>query len=59
MSRMLRKAKAIDDLLYSAGNQVAIREDYDQYSDLFKLVTNHHEEYCELLNAEKQQHEES
>ena len=59
MSRMFRKAKAIDDLLYSAGNQVAIREEHDQYSDLFKLVTNHHEEYCELLDAENQQHEES
>ena len=32
MSRMFRKAKAIDDLLYSAGNQVAIREEHDQYS---------------------------
>ena len=54
MSRVQRKAKAIDDLLYSAGNQVAIREELDQYSDLFKLVPNHHEEYCELLDAENQ-----
>ena len=30
----------------------------NQYSDLFKLVTNHHEEYCKLLDAENQQHEE-
>ena len=52
ISRMQRKAKAIDDLLYLAGNQVAIREELDQYSDLFKLVTNHHEEYCKLLDAE-------
>ena len=58
ISRMQRKAKAIDDLLYSAGNQVAVREELDQYSDLFKLVTNHHEEYCELLDAENQQQEE-
>ena len=55
---MQRKAKAIDDLLYSAGNEVAVREELDQYSDLFKLVTNHHEEYCKLLDAENQQHEE-
>ena len=59
MSRMQRKAKAIDDLLYSAGNQVAVREELDQYSDLFKLVTNHHEEHCELLDAENQQQEKS
>ena len=58
INRMLRKAKAIDDLLYSAGNEVAVREELDQYSDLFKLVTNHHEEYCKLLDAENQQHEE-
>ena len=43
-SRMQRKAKAIDDLLYSAGNQVPVRKELDQYSDLFKLVTNHHEQ---------------
>ena len=55
ISRIQRKAKAIDDLLYSAGNQVFVREELDQYSDLFKLVTNHHEEYCELLDAENQQ----
>ena len=58
ISRMQRKANAIDDLLYSAGNQVAVREELDQYSDLFKLVTNHHEEYCEFLDAENQQQEE-
>ena len=56
MSRMQRKI--VDDLLYSAGNQVVVREELDQYSDLFKLVTNHHEEYCELLDAKNQQHEE-
>ena len=58
ISRMQRKAKAIDDLLYSAGNRVAVREELDQYSDLCKLVTNHHEEYCKLLDAENKQHEE-
>ena len=52
------KAKAIDDLLYSAGYQVAVREELDQYSDLFKLVTNHHQQYRKLLDAENQQHEE-
>ena len=55
---MQRKAKAINDLLYSAGNQVAVREEIEHYSVLFKLVKNHHEEYCELLDAENQQHEE-
>ena len=57
MSRIQRKTKAIDDLLYSAGNQVAVREELDRYSDLFKLFTNHRQECCELLDAENQQHE--
>ena len=59
MSRKQRMAKAIDDLLYSGGNQVAVREELDQHIDLFKLVTNRHEEYGELLDAENQQHKES
>lgn len=54
---MQGKTKVIDDLLYSGGNQVAVREELDQYSDLFKLVTSHYEEYYELLDAENQQHE--
>ena len=58
ISRMERKSKATDDLLYSAGNQVPVREELDQYSDLFKLVTNNHKGYCKLLDAENQQHEE-
>ena len=57
MSRMQRKAKANADLIYSADNQVAVREELDQYSDLFKLITNYHEEYCKLLDAEDRQHE--
>ena len=56
MSRKQRMAKAIDDLLYSGGNQVAVSEELDQHIDLFKLVTNRHEEYGELLDAENQQH---
>ena len=58
MSRMQRKARAIDFLIYSAGNQVAVRKEIDQYSDFFKFITNYHEEYCELLDAENQQNEE-
>ena len=55
---MQRKVKVIDDLLYSTGNEAVVRKELDQYSDLFKLVTNHLEEYSKLLDAENQQHEE-
>ena len=34
MSRMQRKAQANADLIYSADNQVAVREELDQCSDL-------------------------
>ena len=57
VSRMQRKSSAINDLLYSASNQVAVREELHQYSDLFKLVTASHEEYCGLLDVGNQQPE--
>ena len=53
---MEKKAKVIDDLLYTASNRVPVTGELDQNSDWFKL-TSHHEEYCELLDAENQQHE--
>ena len=37
MSRMQRKAQANDDLLYSVGNQVAVREEQDQYPTLSQV----------------------
>lgn len=43
MSRMQRKAKAIDDLLYSVGNQVAVREERINILLCLKLVTMDHE----------------
>ena len=37
MTRLQRKAKAIDYLLYSATNHVAVKEELGQYSDIFKI----------------------
>ena len=54
MSRMQRKAIAINNLLYSASKQVAVREELAQYSDLFKSVTASHEKCCGLLDAGNQ-----
>ena len=54
-----RKARAINDLLYSSGNHVTVKEELQQYSDPFKLLSTHHEEYyCELLNLDDQRNEE-
>ena len=56
MKRLQRKARAIDDLLYSATNHVAVKEELGQYSDIFKLLSTY-EEYCELVDADDQKHQ--
>ena len=53
---MQKKAGAIDDLLYSATNHVAVKEELGQYSDIFKLLSTY-EEYCELVDADDQKHQ--
>ena len=50
MARFQRKARAIDDLLYSTTNHVAVKEELGQYSDIFKLLSTY-EEYCKLVDA--------
>ena len=57
MSRMQRKANAIDDLLYSVGNHVTVREEQDQYPTLPQIVHHASLKYCNLLDAENQHHE--
>ena len=57
VARLQRKTRAIDDLLYSSSNHVDVKEELQQYSDLFKLLSTHHEEYCELLGLEEQRNE--
>ena len=54
MTRLQRKARAIDDLLYSGTNHVAVKEELGQYSHIFKLLSTHREEYCELVDADDQ-----
>ena len=56
MARLQRKASAIDDLLYSTTNHVAVKEELGQYSDIFKLLSTY-EEYCELVDADDQKHQ--
>ena len=36
---------------------MAVKEELQQYSDLFKLLSTHHEECCELLSLEEQKNE--
>ena len=57
MTRLHRKARATDDLLYSATNHVAAKEELGQYSDFFQLLSTYQEECCELVDAENQKHQ--
>ena len=57
MTRLQRMARATEDLLYSANNHVAVKEELGQYSDIFKLLSTYHEEYCELVDADDQKHQ--
>ena len=59
MTRLQRKARAIDELLYSATNHVSVKEELGQYSDIFKLLSTYHEDYCELVDADDQKHQAS
>ena len=54
MTRLQRKTRAIDDLLYSGTNHVTVKEELGQYLDIFKLLSTYHEEYCELVDADDQ-----
>ena len=55
MARLQWNAKAIDDLLYSSSNHIAVKEELQQYSDIFKFLWTQHEEWCELLGVEDQE----
>ena len=52
MTRLQRKARVIDYLLYSATNHAAVKDEPGEYSDIFKLLSTHHEEYCKLVDAD-------
>ena len=57
VARLERKERAIDELVYASSNHLAVKEELQQYSDLFKLLSTHHEEYCELLGLKEQRNE--
>ena len=54
VARLWRKARTIADLLYSSGNHKVVNQELQQYSDLLKLLSIYHEEYCELLEMANQ-----
>ena len=48
-SRLARKCNAVEDLLYSSKNKVAVEEEMLQINDLTKLLMSSHDECNELL----------
>ena len=59
MTKLQRKARAINDLLYSATNHVAVKKEIGQSSDIFKWLSTYHEEYCEKVDADDQKHQDN
>ena len=53
--RLMRKSSIIDDLLYSKLNLTAVKENLGQFDDVFKLLTEVHQQHQKLL-SEKEQH---
>ena len=51
-SRLARKCNAVEDLLYSSKNKVAVEEEMLQINDLTKLLMSLHDECNELLGEE-------
>ena len=48
MSRIIRKSSEIDVLLYSHQNDVTVKEQLAQLSDIFKLIVDINQEMKEL-----------
>ena len=58
MARLVRKANAIEDLLYSSKNFITVKENLAQYDDIFKLIIKNHGDNCKILKSEEQLNEE-
>ena len=52
-SRLSRQSSAIQDLMYSVKNMVAVEEEIAQFDYIFKQLMLVHQEYHSLLDEEK------
>ena len=52
--RLMRKSSIIDNLLYSKQNLTVVKENLGQFDDIFKLLTEVHQQHCKLLSEEEQ-----
>ena len=53
-ARLTRKYSAVEDLLYSSKNMLAVEEEMQQFNDLLKLLISLHGEYNGMLEGEVQ-----
>ena len=52
-SRLLRKSGAIEDLIYSSKNKVAVEEELGELNDIMKLLVAAHEECKQYMEEEE------
>ena len=52
--RLMRKSSIIGNLLYSKQNLIEVKENLGQFDDIFKLLTDVHQQHCKLLSEEEQ-----
>ena len=47
--RLIRKYRAIEDLLFSSKNIIAVEEEMKQFIDLFKMLLDVHQEFNQFV----------
>ena len=52
--RLMRKSSIIDGLLYSKQSFTVVKENLGQFDNVFKLLTEVHQQHCKLLSVEEQ-----
>ena len=48
VSRLLRKSREIDDLMYSYQNSITVKEELAELNDMFKMLVGIHEEFEQI-----------
>ena len=51
--RLIRKYSTIEDLLFFSKNIIAVEEEMKQFSDLFKMLLDAHQEFNQLLGDDE------
>ena len=52
--RLMQKSSIIYNLLHSKQNLIEVKENLGQFDDIFKLLTDVHQQHCKLLSEKEQ-----